>query len=495
MTLDPRTPCLIGVAQRTWHLGGDRFAPEPLAMWSEVARAAFADASARGDVAGSVGSLDVVHCMSWPYDDPGVRLASALGISPAHTRTSGIGGTTPQVLVATAAERMLRGELDVALIVGGEALDTVRRLKRAGERPDWSFRNAEKVPFPFEAPFHPAEVAHEVFQAWLTFAVRDVARRAHRRESPAAHRRAVGELMAPMTEMAAANPYAWFPERRRADELVTPTPDNRMVGYPYTKQTVAIMDVDMASALVLATHAAADHLGVPAERRVYLRGWASGQDAVYVAEHPDLWRSPAMSAVFDAALRLAGTGVDDISGFDLYSCFASSISFACDALGLGPSDPRGVTVTGGLPFAGGPASNYMGHAIAAMVTRLREQPGSVGLVTGVGMHMTKHVAGVYSTTPAAVRPPSATAPEPRSVEIVDAHDGAATVVAYSVVHRRDGAAEWALLVCDTGPSGRCYARSEDADFMASLEAEEWVGRVVSVASTATDSGVRNTARP
>ena len=64
------------------------------------------------------------------------------------------------------------------MITGAEALDTVRRLKKAGERLAWSHRDPEPPPFPFEAPFHPAEVAHEVFQAWLTFAVLDVARRA-----------------------------------------------------------------------------------------------------------------------------------------------------------------------------------------------------------------------------------------------------------------------------------------------------------------------------
>ena len=52
----------------------------------------------------------------------------------------------------------------------------------------------------------------------------------------------------------------------------------------------------------------------------------------------------------------AGVGIDDVAHLDLYSCFASSIDFALDALGHRPAtDGRGVTVTGGLPFAGGPA--------------------------------------------------------------------------------------------------------------------------------------------
>jgi acetyl-CoA C-acetyltransferase len=267
-----------------------------------------------------------------------------------------------------------------------------------------------------------------------------------------------------------------------------------MVGYPYTKSTVAIMDVDMAAALVLATHGAADRLGVPPERRVYLRGWADGRDAIYLAEHPDLWRSPSMSAVFGEAMAIAGIGVDDLAHLDLYSCFASSIAFALDALGMASGDPRGVTVTGGLPFAGGPASNYLGHAIATMVERLRADPGGFGLVTGVGMHMTKHVAGVYSTLPGDVREPAALAPEPPTVGIVEAHEGPATIAAYSVVHGRDGAPDRALLVCDVAGGGRCYAHALTPDLLASLEAEEWVGRTVSLASSRSDAGVVNTAR-
>src|SRR5207245_2942927 len=103
-------------------------------------------------------------------------------------------------------------------------------------------------PFPFEAPFHPAEVAHSLFQAYVTFPLWDVARRARLGIAPADYRRGLGELMAPMTAVAAGNPYAWFPVERDVDDLIEPRPENRMVAYPYTKYMVSIMDVDMAAA-------------------------------------------------------------------------------------------------------------------------------------------------------------------------------------------------------------------------------------------------------
>ncbi len=165
---------------------------------------------------------------------------------------------------------------------------------------------------------------------------------------------------------------------------------------------------------------------------------------------------------------------------DLYSCFSSSVHFAADALGIDPlTDPRGVTVTGGLPYAGGAASNYLTHAVATMVGQLRADPGAYGLVSGVGMHMTKHNAVVYSTEPPSslpVPPPSAW-PAPETVAIVDTWDGPGTVGAYSVVHGREGGPEWGLIVADV-PDGRAYGRVEDPDLLAALESEEWVGRTV-----------------
>ena len=459
-----RGVCLVGAAQRTWRDG----APEPLDQWAEVASVA------AGGALRHVDSLQVVYCQSWQYDDPVGRLADALGIEPRHRIYSGIGGTTPQVLVNEAASAIARSDYDVALIVGAEALATKRRLKRDGVKPDWRFRDPERKPFPFEAPFHPAEVAHEVFQAWLTFPLFDVARRARLGVEPEAYRRALGDLLAPMTEVAAANPHAWFPTAWSADELINPRADNRMVAYPYTKRMVAVMDVDMAAAVVVASDDAADRLGVPGDERVHVRGWGYATDPVYVAEHDDLSASPAMAAASTAALHMAGMGIDDVAHLDLYSCFASSLNLACDALGI--SD-RSLTVTGGLPYAGGPASNYVLHAIATMVDVLRRDPGSVGMVSGVGMHMTKHVFGVYSTTPGEWATPSPV-PEPTRREITDHHDGPATIATYSVVHARTGEPEWGLAVVDLPDGRRAYARTTDPDLLAALEAEEWVGRHV-----------------
>ncbi|MDX6741488.1 acetyl-CoA synthetase [Actinocorallia sp. A-T 12471] len=470
--MDPRTPCLVGVGQRTYRRTP---APEPLEQWAEAAAEAAKDSGAPG-LLGALDSLQVVYCESWSYDDPAGRLAALLGADPRQRRYSGIGGNVPQRLVGDAAAAIARGEMDVALVVGGEALATRRAARKAGERTAWSFPATPRPPYPLEVYPLATELAHGVHPAWLTFALLETARRAASGESPQEERRSRGAIMSAMSAVAEANPYAWFRQRRAADELVTPTPGNRLVGSPYTKHTVAVIDVDMSAAVLLTSTAAADAAGVPADRRVYLRGQGYAEDAWHIAARADLDRSAAMRAASAAALTTAGLGLDDIGVLDLYACFGSAVRFACDALGLDPGDPRGLTVTGGLPFAGGPGSAYLLHALATLTGRLREEGGH-GLLSGVGMHMTKHIYGVWSAEPGfAAGVDLGAVGEPR--EVVDRHEGDAVVAACSVVHGRDGVAERGIAVVELPDGARAYGWIEDPALLAEAGREEPVGRTV-----------------
>ncbi len=494
--------CVVGVATQTWHpeTTGVAGAPEPLIMWEQVVRDAIGDAHAKSDqqLFDRIDALEIVYCQTTQYDDAPQRLADALGIDPKRKHYSGVGGTTPQQLVNSTATRMLAGDLDVAVIVSGEALATQQRLKKAGDKPSYSYRPQDRRAFPWEAPFHPAEVAHEVFQAWLTFALFDNARRAKLGVGLDTYRRAIGELLSPFTTVAAANPDAWYRTRRTAQDIATVRADNRLVGYPYTKYMISVMDVDMAAALVVATDDAAEALGVPKERRVYLEGWGYATDPVYVAEHADFAGSPAMRAVTNAALAGAGCGVDDIEHFDIYSCFPSSVHFALDAMGVASHDSRGFTVTGGLPYHGGAASGYMTHSIAAMARRVRESQAA-GMLTGVGMHMTKHVAAVYRSNPRHSRPPDdaqlqteveRVAPALAIRDFPQPYESGfliAKLVTYSVVHGRDGTPTHGVAVCDLDNSTRAYGWIDDLDLLAELETTELIGTEVQLRPTAVES--------
>ncbi len=480
--MDPRTPCIIGVAQETWR-GVERDAPEPLEIWGQMAERAAADSGGH-DVLSAVDSVNIAYTISWQYDDPTARLAARLGLGDGDRIYSGVSGTTPQKLLNEAAREIFAGRREMALVVSGEALATKRRLKKRGSKPDWSFRPEEPPPFPRDDPHHPAEVAHNLFQAYVTFAMFDVARRAHLGMSPEENRQRDGELLSRLTGIAANNPKSWFPIAHSARELIEVTPQNRMVSYPYAKNMVAIMDVDMGSAIILTSHEKADALGVPKDRRVTLRSFCAANDPCYVAERDELWRSRAMEEASREALGCAGIGLDDVKNIDLYSCFASSVNFARDALGLSDIDTRPLTMTGGLPYFGGPGSGYMSHSIVSMVEALREEPAEWGLVSGVGMHMQKHVFGIYSGTPDTLVLPDEDAVQAR-VKAAPVHEiqnratGPATVAAYTVLHNRQGP-KVGILACDLQGGARCYAHAQDTALMRSLMNEEWVGKEVTL---------------
>jgi acetyl-CoA C-acetyltransferase len=85
--------------------------------------------------------------------------------------------------------------------------------------------------------------------------------------------------------------------------------------------------------------------------------------------------------------------------FDLYSCFPSAVEVAMKEIGIAEDDPRPISITGGLPFFGGPGNNYVTHSIAEMMNVVRAKPGAFGMVTANGNYLTKHSAGIYSTEP------------------------------------------------------------------------------------------------
>jgi acetyl-CoA C-acetyltransferase len=484
---DARLPVLVGTGRRTWHPGADP-APEPLDMWELVARVAADDVGVDRDVLGAVDDLSVVHCQSWAYDAPARRAAELLGLGHARVHDSILAGTSPQRLIDAAASRMIEGSCEVALVVGAEAFATRKRFARAGEAPPWRFAHPDPpaLPVDLETWYLPTEIAHGVLPAWLTFALLEQARWAHR-GGRAEDRRDLAVVLGRLNAVASANPDAWFRAPAPGEVLVSPSGDNRMVATPYTKRATAFMDVDMAAANLLVTKEVADRWGVPADRRAYLRGWGFARDEVHIAGRRELASSPGMRAATSEALQAAGVSVDDISAFDLYSCFGSAVQFACDALGLDVRDRRPITLAGGLPYHGGPSSNYLGHATSHLLDHLREHPDQLALTTGVGMHMTKHVAAVWSSAPGAIYGPHEHGPQrwaatDPGVErtVRDSWTGPASLVAASVVYGGDGAATHVVGICELDDGGRCYVRTTATEAIAAVRDDSWAGRSVEV---------------
>ena len=235
--------------------------------------------------------------------------------------------------------------------------------------------------------------------------------------------------------------------------------------------------VDQASAVLLVSAARAEALGVPRDRWVFPVAGSSGLDTVWISERWELHRAPVLRLAGTAALEAAGVGVGDLAHLDLYSCFPSSVQLSTTELGIG--DDRPLTVTGGLTFAGGPFNNYSGQAVAALVHRMRDEPGP-GLVHANGGYATKHAFGVYATEPpdrpyrsVDVQAGAADLPT-RTVD--HGHVGPATIEAYAVMHDRDGAPTHALVALRTPGDARTWGTVRDTGRLTAMTVEEHVGR-------------------
>ena len=220
---------------------------------------------------------------------------------------------------------------------------------------------------------------------------------------------------------------------------------------------------------------------VSAERLGERQNVLSALGIYLISKRDNYYSSPAIRTAGARCLSLAGVSVDELAHVDLYSCFPSAVQIAASELGL--SEERQLTVTGGLPFAGGPLNNYVMHSIASMAQVLREHPGELGLCSANGGYVTKHAMGLYSTEPPAggFRHEDVQAEVDRAPtrEVTGEHVGPATIEGYTVMHDHNGP-NVALIAALTPQGVRTFARSTDPATMATLVAEEAVGRPIVV---------------
>ncbi len=474
--IDPRTPVVVGVGQYKQQLDDVTEACEQYELMVTALRRAGDDAGSPG-LLSSIDRLLVIGGM-WRYPDPGRLIADAVGAADAQTFLTAMGGNMPQGCVSDAAERILAGASEVVVICGGEAVYSKNKLRQLGQdlgRTGYDLPAAE----PFGENVQMAS-SHEQERGFVMpsqiYPLFESAIRAARGETFADHAARVGALWEDFNRVAVSNPYAWVRTPMTAEEIVTPSPDNRLVGSPYTKSMNANSFVDFGAALIMCSAERAQALGVPRDRWVFPHAGTDGHASYLFSERDNFHTSPAIRRTGAECLDLAGIGIDDVAHMDLYSCFPSVVQITMAELGIAPG--RRVTTTGGLPFFGGPMNSYVLHAIASTVEAVRNDPGSLGFVHANGGYATKHACAVYGTEPPA-----------RAFRRVDVQDeideyptrevderpeGRATVESFTVMHDRQGPQQ-ALLTALMPDGRRALASSADPDLMAAMVEQEFVG--------------------
>jgi acetyl-CoA C-acetyltransferase len=476
------TPVLVGYGQVNQH--EDRPEIEPVDLMEAAARAA---ADAR--VLEAVEAVRVVNLLSWRYRDPGLLLAQRIGADKAATRYTGIGGNVPQSLVNQACLDIQSGRHGVVLIAGAETWRTRMRLRAKGKRPNWT-RQDESVPVADGADENvpmagDAENRIQLHRPSYVYPMFEQAVRIAAGETPDEHRRRIGELWAQFSAVAADNPHAWRRDALAAGAIWQPSPENRMISWPYPKLMNSNNMVDQGAVLILTSVETARQLKIPSERWVYPYAGTDSHDTYAIGERAEFHRSPAIRIAGQRALALADTAIGDVDLIDVYSCFPSAVQVAATELGLPVGDPaRPLTVTGGLTFAGGPWNNYVSHSIATMAEQLAANPGQRGLITANGGYLTKHSFGVYGAEPPQrefrwedVQPEVDR--EPTRTLAVE-WSGVGTVESWTTPFDRDGVPEKAFVAVRTPEGDRTLAVIQDPDDAAATVEGDIAGAAVTV---------------
>lgn len=491
---DKHTPVLIGVGQFT-DRSRSADGPTPIDMMVKACELAIEDCGV-ARIAKQVDALAVVGLtvdaaqvktpVSRLIKNVPAKVAGKLGIDPAKQFYCEPGGNTPQMLVNHFAQAISKGECGTVLLAGGEALDTMslrfskfwNLLLPKGKWKDQTGVNPKRLGDAKEGNSE-YEGRYDLNLPANVYPLFENALRAHYGRSLADHQKTIGAMFARMTQVAATNPNAWFQQARSAEDLLNVSADNRMISFPYPKRLNSMIMVNQSAATLMTNVATAKAMGVPRDRWVFLHGYASGNDIWNLSQRPNFYESTAIRDLSQRALSMAGKQVDDIAVFDLYSCFPSAVQMACDALGLAHDDSRGLSLTGGLPYFGGPGNNYSMHAIAEMVSWARAHPNDFGFLNANGWYLTKHAIGVYSASelskPFEAEPQPYQVDQSKRIATKPNLQGPATVETYTVIYNKHGQAKKAILVVRNDAGDRALAINADAAAMHALVTSEGVG--------------------
>lgn len=479
--LDPRTPVLVGIGLVQQKCEDPLQAREAIDLMIDAVRQAGADAG----IADHMSEIDSVLVPQglWSYGDPGRMIADHFGATKARTVYAKL-GVMQQSLLNEACRGIAQGEIDLAVVAGGEAKYREAKAMLAGvEVAETANDGAPDVVMePDEELYHPLEVEALSHMPVGYYALMQSAFRAAKGRSVDEDRDRLAQLYSRFSEIAADNPHAWKREALAPESIRNGSPQNKMLAFPYTKLHNSSWNVDQASAMVFCSVEKAQALSIPREKWIFPRSSAESNYMLSVAQRPQLDSLPSARLSGQKALEIAGLGVEDIDFIELYSCFPIAVEFYADAIGV--PEGKDLTVAGGMPFAGGPLNNYVYQSTCRMAECLRTSPGSHGIVSSVSGLMTKQSFAVWSTEPGGNGFGFADVTEEvralwPAVEIIENYRGEGRILGYTIIYR-GGEPSRAVAMLEV-PGGHTLGWNEEATVMQAMEQSEHCGVTVKLA--------------
>jgi acetyl-CoA C-acetyltransferase len=460
MNTDPtRIPVIIGTGQ----INDRECIHDSLGLMIEAIKLANQDAG--GGWIAQMDSLAVVNQISFPaLGDCAQHLVQHFGLTPKHIeQTPWATGESPVQLLHDAANRIGAGEIEVAVVVGGEALRTAAQRARAatGENRD-ALREVAQTAKPNLLK------SHGLFAPTDLYPIYENAARSAWGQTLAEGQDESGQIWAGMSAVAAANPTAWLQKPLTPSDIVTADEDNRPIAFPYQKRMVANASVNQGAAFIVTSLQIALDAGIAEDRIVHIGMGAAAHEAHNILKRDHYAEAKGMRVTIEETMKRNGVTVADLDHVELYSCFPCIPKMARRILGWPMDKP--ITAFGGLTFGGGPIGNYMSHAIGSMVDQLRSRPGKA-LMFANGGYATHFHAILLSSSPL----PHAQFPHDYDCNalaealrdpvpgIDEGYEGPATIESYTVFYKRDGSVRFGTIIARTQNGDRTVARVDAGD--------------------------------
>jgi acetyl-CoA C-acetyltransferase len=470
MADNERVPVIIGVGQ----VNDRECVHDSLGLMVEALTKADADAGGRWIE--QLDSIAVVAQLSFSkLGNCAQLLVDHFGIAPGHIeQTPYATGESPIQLLNEAANRIGAGEISVAAIVGGEALRTAAQRAAAGRadgaKPDF-LRDATK---PHLSNITATVGSMEHLAQYGLIAPTDVyplyenATRAAWGQTLTEAQRESGVIWAGMSQVAAGNPNAWLQTVLLPEAITAPDVDNRVIAFPYQKRMVANSSVNQGAAFIVTSLARARAAGILEDCIIHVGMGAAAHTPHNLLKRDQYVSSSAINVTLEQTLIRNGLSIADVTDVELYSCFPCIPKMARRVIDW-PVD-RPITAFGGLTFGGGPIGNYMSHALASMVDKLRRDKGTA-LLFANGGYATHNHAIVISSEPQAkavfphdfdcnAEANALRAPVP---EVDGEYVGTATIETYTVFYKRDGSVRVGTVIARTPDNKRVLAAVPASD--------------------------------
>ena len=472
-----KTPVVIGISS-IQQKGSFEQLDEALILMEKATQKAIVD-STNSKITDYIDQIQIPKGY-WKYRDPGKWISERNNIQSAVTSVTKI-GVLQQNLINSACHDIAQGKIRASLIVGGEArYKKILALKENKEfietklniNPDFYVKAADEL--------QTKEEKDELgLMAVGYYAILETAYRKKNGLSLQEHKDKISNMYAEFSKVAANNPDGWIDSMKSAKDIKQVSKENPLQALPYNKLHCSSWNVNQASAMILCSEDLADKLDIPRNKRVYPLVSSETNHMIAPIQRPKLSESTGLDLAASFIKNICDEHKIQPNIYDLYSCFPVAVQMFADSLNLGSEDVK--TVTGGMPFAGGPLNNYMIHSTVKMISEIRNNHSNIGLVTCVSGMMTKQAFALWAKEPLIQFISKDVTEEAASIEnpvgMSTQTNGMAIVLGYTIF--KDANKDMKVVIYgEDSQNKRKVLISKDKEIIKNMGEEEWVGKEI-----------------